>query len=289
VVGRTVAARKVIWSRSETRREKHERRGPPFRWLRHRAERALVIKSGDELALAAARGRVPGAGDLATFLEGAVFLRMSPTAMATAVRPRGRTKGPILTEDGSDLPLLVDQLPLAAKKALVNRLAGLFPSVQSIGVATTGGAKHLFVGERMTARGGKKTFNIPSWLLSEGMRRIAAIFALLEARPRPPLIAIEEIENGLDPWTLEFVLDALRVVAEEGTQIIVTTHSPFLLDHVDVSEVIHVRRESGESTYEPVARLASVAKYRGVMAPGAMYLSKLFGTERKATDVAEEE
>jgi len=140
----------------------------------------------------------------------------------------------------------------------------------------------------MISRGGTKTFPIPAWLLSEGMRRIVAIFALLEARPRPPLIAIEEIENGLDPWTLEHVLDELRLAADDGTQIIVTTHSPFLLDHVETDEVIHVRREAGESTYERVADLPTVATYKDVMAPGAMYLMKLFGGEEESTDASED-
>jgi predicted ATPase len=285
VVGRTNAARTVVWSRADTR----EKRGPPFRWVRSRtSERALVLRDGDALGLALTKARIPGAGDLAGFLEGSVFLRLSPTALASEVRPRGRSRGPVLAEDGSDLPLLIERLTKSARRALVKRLAAIFPSVQDVGVAKSGVAKHLVVAERMIARGGTRTFGIPSWLLSEGMRRLVAIFTLLEVQPRPPLIAIEEIENGLDPWTLEHVLDALRTASAEGTQIIVTTHSPFLLDHVDLREVVHVRRDSGESTYEPVVSLPEVAKYQDVLAPGAMYLSKLFGAERKASDASEE-
>ena len=282
VVGRTMAARTVIWSRSDTRR------GAPFRWIRNRTERALVIKSGDQLALGASTSRVPGASDLAEFLDNSVFLRLSPTAMAVEVNARRRSGRALLSEDGSDLPLLIERLPAASKRALVRRVAALFPSVQKISVNTSGDAKHLVVSERMISRGGTKTFPIPAWLLSEGMRRIVAIFALLEARPRPPLIAIEEIENGLDPWTLEHVLDELRLAADDGTQIIVTTHSPFLLDHVETDEVIHVRREAGESTYERVADLPTVATYKDVMAPGAMYLMKLFGGEEESTDASED-
>lgn len=285
VVGRTMAARKVIWSRAESHDEK---RGPPYRWIRHRSEKALVIKSGDQLALSSTRERVPGAGDLAAFLEESVFLRLSPTALASEVNVRRRTGRSALSEDGSDLPLLIERLPATAMKALVGRVAALFPSVQKINVATSGDSKHIVIDERMVSRGGTKSFPIPMWLLSEGMRRIVAIFALLEARPRPPLIAIEEIENGLDPWTLEHVLDSLRKAASDGIQIIVTTHSPFLLDHVDIEEIIHVRRESGESSYERVTDLPVVSKYRGVMAPGAMYLTKLFGTEKKSRDDEED-
>lgn len=285
VVGRTNAARTVLWSRGNSA----EKRGPPYRWLRNRAERAFVVKSGDELALASAIDRVPVAGDLASFIESAVFLRLSPTALATTTAPLGRARGPALKEDGRDLPLLIERLPVSSKKALAARVAKIFPSVQGVGVAKLGDARHVVIEERMISRGGKKVFAIPSWLLSEGMRRIVAIFALLELQPRPPLIAIEEIENGLDPWTLEHVLDALRLASDDGTQVLLTTHSPFLLDHVNSSEVVHVHREAGESTYTPVDDLPAIAKYKGVLAPGAMYLSRLFGSESKPTDASEDE
>jgi predicted ATPase len=85
---------------------------------------------------------------------------------------------------------------------------------------------------------------------------------------------IEEIENGLDPWTLRFVFDALRDAASEGTQIILTTHSPYLLDHVDPDQVIHVTREHGDTEYHRLADYAEAVKYRGVVAPGALYISR---------------
>jgi predicted ATPase len=102
---------------------------------------------------------------------------------------------------------------------------------------------------------------------------------LLAARPRPSLLVIEEIENGLDPWTLELVFQALRDATAEGTQVIVTTHSPFLLDHVRVEEVVHVQRTKGDSTYTPIRKYADVAHFEDTVAPGAMYIAGYFGGE----------
>jgi predicted ATPase len=110
--------------------------------------------------------------------------------------------------------------------------------------------------------------------MSEGVRRLTAIFALLESDPPPPLIAIEEIENGLDPWTLRVVFDALRDIAAEGTQVLLTTHSPFLLDHVRPEQVIHVQRQNGDTSYHPMEDYVEAVKYRDVIAPGALYVSK---------------
>lgn len=282
-VGRTMAARVEISSR---RPSSGNRRGAPFRWIRgEKGGRPWVINSGDVLALGEVEGKTRNAQELSDFLARAVFLRLSPTAMAGEARGKGGGKA-ALSEDGSDLPFLVERLGAKAREALLHRVKGIFPSVESIEVGEGSDGKHIVIEEKMISRGGHKVHPIPAWLLSEGMRRIVAIFALLESAPRPPLLAIEEVENGLDPWTLAMVLAELRRAASMGTQIILTTHSPFFLDHLDLEDVIHVRRERGESRYERVSELSSVAKYKDVLAPGAMYLQKLFGDRGNKTDAA---
>ncbi|HKV39440.1 MAG TPA: AAA family ATPase [Blastocatellia bacterium] len=42
-------------------------------------------------------------------------------------------------------------------------------------------------------------FRVPGWVLSQGTLRPLALLALLRHPMPPPLIVIEEIENGLDP------------------------------------------------------------------------------------------
>lgn len=274
IVGRTRAARKVISSRSEEH-------GSPSRWLRvPRPGRPLVIRSDDVLALGQASAvGTPGALDLESFVKSAVFLRLSPAMLARPAPARGASSGPLLAEDGADLPRLVDQLTPEGRERLAARVAQVIDGVKAVDVVGTD-QRWIAVRERMKWPGGRKDFQLPAWMLSEGTRRIVAIFALLELDPPPSLIAIEEVENGLDPWTLEIVLDALRNAAASGIQIILTTHSPFLLDHVEASQVIHVRRAHGDTTYEPISDFEEITKYEGVLAPGAMYLSRLFESKR---------
>lgn len=270
VVGRTRAAHKVLFSRKG-------KRGPPFRWLRGpRSGRPLVLRDGDTLALAHASSvRAPGALDLEAYLRQAVFLRLSPTMLARPTPPRGAAAAPLLAEDGADLPALVDKLTPEARARLAERVAGVIDGVKAVDVAGVE-QRWITVRERMKWPGGSKNVELPAWMLSEGTRRIVAIFALLELDPPPSLIAIEEVENGLDPWTLEIVLDSLRNAAAAGIQVILTTHSPFLLDHVEPAQVIHVRRARGDTTYEAITSFEEIAKYEGILAPGAMYLSRLF-------------
>jgi predicted ATPase len=64
-------------------------------------------------------------------------------------------------------------------------------------------------------------------------------YLALAGHPKPPdIVLIEEPENGLHPRRLEEVIDLLRGLtegrhAERPTQVVLTTHSPYLLDCVD--------------------------------------------------------
>lgn len=120
----------------------------------------------------------------------------------------------------------------------------------------------------MRAQRGTTVFEVPAPLPSEGVLRLVAIFDLHELEPSPSLIVIEGIEDGLDPWTLQNVLELLRD-ASSTVQLLLSTHSPFLLDHVAPEEVVHVRRDRGETNFQPISKLETVAEYERVLAPGA--------------------
>src|SRR5689334_715723 len=86
-------------------------------------------------------------------------------------------------------------------------------------------------------------FKLPGWLLSSGTLRVVALLALLRHPVPPPLIIIEEIENGLDPRTINLIVQEIMSVAESGkSQVIVTTHSPYFLDLISLENIIVVER-----------------------------------------------
>ena len=64
----------------------------------------------------------------------------------------------------------------------------------------------------------------------------------------PSLVAIEEPERGIHPRRLRDVVDYFRRIAMRGTQVIMTTHSPLLLDQfrdLPESVILFDRDESG--------------------------------------------
>ena len=65
--------------------------------------------------------------------------------------------------------------------------------------------------------------------MSDGTLRTLGILVAAYQRPAPSLIAIEEPEASIHPGALGVILDVLRD-AKRSSQIVVTTHSPDLLD-----------------------------------------------------------
>jgi predicted ATPase len=272
--------RKIIWTTKG-------RAGPAVRNIR----RANPEREGDRLALSVVPRNLSASIDRAReFLRRMVVLRLSPTSMTGAVMLEPRVRGAMIDEQGRGLPALLAKMRIKQRAWVRRHVSRVISGIENIKVVQTEKARGYFAAtERMLSRGGTKLYDIPAWMLSEGTRRMTALFALLAVEPQPSLLVIEEIENGLDPWTLEYVLGELRAATQRGIQIILTTHSPFLLDHVGPEEVIHVRRERGDSTYTTITSYRDVIRYGGVVAPGAMYLSGYLTSQSQQDNVEEAE
>ena len=115
-------------------------------------------------------------------------------------------------------------------------------------------------------------YKIPSWMLSTGTLRLIALVALLNNPDPPPLIAIEEIENGLDPRSIQLIASLLKSVALSGkTQLIVTTHSPYLLDLMNLEDIVLVERQNGIPVFRRPSDDQDIVKWGKDFYPGKLY------------------
>ena len=119
----------------------------------------------------------------------------------------------------------------------------------------------------------EKDFSIPGWMLSTGTIRILALLAVLRNPDPPPLVVIEEIENGLDPRTIDLVLAEIREAVQSGTtQVIVTTHSPYFLDLVPLETLVLVdRKKGGNPAFVRPAGDDDVKEWAKDFTPGKLY------------------
>jgi predicted ATPase len=119
-----------------------------------------------------------------------------------------------------------------------------------IGLKVVQVAGHLAVQFQHESTGKRKKF-FGADQESDGTLRVAGIATALLQRPPVPVIGIEEPELTVHPGAIPLLYDYL-VQAQKSSQVIVTTHSPELLDLVDPQDVRVVMRHEGVTS---VARM----------------------------------
>jgi len=116
------------------------------------------------------------------------------------------------------------------------------------------------------------------WRISDGALQLLALLSLIYA-PRKlgaPLYCIEEPENHLHPHILEVLMELLKQREQEigsQAQLIFTTHSPYLVDKLDIDDLLAVNKEKGETL---CFRPRDKAHLRKLLEEGELGLSDLW-------------
>ena len=94
---------------------------------------------------------------------------------------------------------------------------------------------------------------MPARVLSEGTLRALGLLALSGVKDPPAVIGFEEPENGVHPRRIRDIAKILENRSQSGdTQLIVTTHSPLLLDHIQPSSLFVCQKARGMTTIRPL-------------------------------------
>jgi predicted ATPase len=88
---------------------------------------------------------------------------------------------------------------------------------------------------------------VPAFQASDGLLFALGFLAVLYSPEPPRVLLVEEPENGIHPENLEVVMGLFRRLAEghfdaPPVQVLLTTHSPYLLDYAQPEEVRVVTR-----------------------------------------------
>lgn len=100
--------------------------------------------------------------------------------------------------------------------------------------------------------------------LSDGSLRIFGILLSLYQTPEPALIVIEEPEQTVHPAVLSVLAEAFKEVSET-TQVLITTHSPQLIEHFEPEHIRVVTMPDGMTRISPLKSSQRDAVQRGLM------------------------
>ena len=144
--------------------------------------------------------------------------------------------GDLLIRDGSNLTSVLARLSDPVKRRIEEYLAAVVPGVHGVKVKKFGPKETLEF--RQDVAGAKHPWRFLANNMSDGtLRALGILVALFQGNNDPKkrvlLVGVEEPEIALHPAAAGVLLDALRDAADK-TQIIVTSHSPDLLDDKDL-------------------------------------------------------
>jgi predicted ATPase len=159
--------------------------------------------------------------------------------------------------------ILKDQPKSSWKPELISALQKLTNDIEDIKVSQA--ASYLVVQFRHASSGRPKWFDAAQE--SDGTLRVAGIVTGLLQEPPVPVLGIEEPELTVHPGAIPLLFDFLKQ-ASRRSQVLLTTHSPELLDQMDAEDVRVVLRGQDGTTVAPMAGPQRAAVREGLLTLG---------------------
>ncbi|MET4105568.1 AAA family ATPase [Hymenobacter sp. UYP22] len=169
-----------------------------------------------------------------------------------------------LSANGDNLPNVLYYLHIKHPEALARiseQLRRWVPGLAEVVMESTSD-------ERLLLRFRDAPFEkpLPAQYMSDGTMRLAALLTLLYEPNATGLLGIEEPENELHPRLLPRLAEELSK-ATETRQLLVATHSPFLLDALEPKQVWILDR--GPDGYTQATRTADIPQVKELVEDGS--------------------
>ncbi|REE95760.1 methylation-associated defense system AAA family ATPase MAD3 [Thermomonospora umbrina] len=199
--------------------------------------------------------------------EGVVFLSPDWDALRRPAPPGDPER---LEPSGRNIPWLALALQENDPErftAWVEHLRVALPQVATVKVVESEGEQRAYFdveytsGHRVTSSG-----------LSEGTLRLMTLTLLpfLDEKALPSLLVTEEPENGVHPRAIETVTRSLASIS--GAQVWVSTHSPIVLAHTRLDEVLAARlRDDGGADVVPGHLHPRLRDWQGTIDIGTLF------------------
>jgi len=150
----------------------------------------------------------------------------------------GKTK---LEEDGSNLSLVLRNVlqDEVKKKMILNLTKDILPFLSDMKV------EKIPMDEKLILKT-KEEYNkgyLPSFSLSDGTMDVIGYLIILNSHKNPnSTLIIEEPERNIHPYIISKLINRMKE-ASNAKQIIISTHNPEILKHVDMENILLVSRD----------------------------------------------
>lgn len=204
-----------------------------------------------------------------------------------------------LEGNGFGLPTLIDDLLSSNRQRfdqMKKRFQESFPNVVSIRLRQEAAFKNLIDDPEETLSlkpgNGKQIYfilsddtAIPASQAAEGMLYTLAYLAIASLPNPPKILLVEEPENGIHPARVREIVSLLRQLTEGSSpiQIIMTSHSPYLVDEMQPDEVTWCHRRHGQIVTQRLDQNQVVEKQKDLFELGEIWSNYLDIPEDTAT------
>ena len=194
-------------------------------------------------------------------LAGMKFSNPAPD-LIRAVQPSGNSRR--MERDGSNLASVLgglEQRSPGFKKRIDQYLGSIVPNIVKTGRWPTGTGETVEFWQG--SKDGGSPLRLPASSMSDGtLRTLGILVALFQGaeqdEPARQLLGIEEPETALHPGAAEVLADAIREAALNA-QVLVTSHSPELLQSFPAGSIIAVAADRGATQIGPVDEVSRSA------------------------------
>ena len=189
------------------------------------------------------------------YLSRMAFYTLSPDRIRSLQVPDA---GELLLRDGSNIASVLAQMNSRSKPdklRIEEYLSKVAPSILGVNAKTVSTMETLEF--RQQTNGKPASWLFPAASMSDGtLRALGVLVALFQSggpRNRVPLVGIEEPEIALHPAATGVLLNSLDE-ASQNKQVLVTSHSPELLDSKDIKaeSILAVAAENGVTKIGPI-------------------------------------
>ena len=184
------------------------------------------------------------------------------------------THRPLKTNGENWASVLADMQDQAGGTELLVALRHLVGDIQKFRVADLGGflMPQFWHGKHVDDPGG---YWLSAHQESEGTVRIAALLTALFQEPYLTLVGIEEPELAVHPGAMALLFDYLKEASSDSrSQVLLTTHSPDLLDLLDIDDVRIVERRAGSTLVSALDEDQRLAIRRRLFQPSEILRSE---------------